>query len=210
MTIVRTMSRILEFESQCIRYLHSLNDCFTANPNIVAVHKYALGEKFGFGKILTDRIVKFLLNKGALRGAEGESIKITPSGIDQLIAYEREGHKALATSNFNVNVGSMNGSNIIQGSQGVSITTVLTQTQSAEVGKIISALRDIVLAPELTEEKKAELNVEIQTLEIQLKAPKPKLERIKDCLISAKNILEGSAIGLAVVSRIAAFFGTLG
>lgn len=204
------MTGIQEFEKQCMQYLNSLNDEFFTNPRIIAVNKYALGEKLNLDKLTTDRIVKYLLNKGALKGIEGESIKITTQGIDQLMRYEKENQKIPAAASYSVNVQNMTGSNIVQGSRDTHITNIPTQNQLAEISQLVSSLRDIIVQPELLEEQKAELNTEIETLASQLKAPKPKIERIKDCLTSAKNILEGSAGGAIVASRIAAFLSTLG
>ncbi|MGI0015807.1 MAG: hypothetical protein ACREBU_20510 [Nitrososphaera sp.] len=204
------MAGILEFEKQCYQYLNSLNNCFTANANTIAVNKYALGEELNFSKVITDRIVKFLLNTGALKGVEGESIKITTKGIEQLISFERENSKTARSNSYNINVGSMSGSNIIQASRGVQITTVLNQTQTQDIIQIISSIKDIMKGSELSEEQKAELDTEVESLQIQLKAPRPRIDRIKDYLTSVKNIIEGSSIGAVVVSKIAAFLSTLG
>jgi hypothetical protein len=203
------MSNSLEFEKQCYQYLNRLNQCFIETPHTVAVSKYALGEELGFDSHQTDRIVKFLLNKNALKGDSG-SVRITGNTVQCLIDYERANNKAPSSNSYNINVGSMNTSSIVQASKDVQIITILSQTQIQDVEQISSSLKEVLKSSELSEEQKAELNIEIESLDVQLKSPKPKMVRIKDYLTTAKNIIEGTAIGSMVATKIATLLSTLG
>jgi hypothetical protein len=199
---------MLEFEKQCYQYANRLNQCFVETPHTVSVSKYALGEQLKFDGGLTDRIVKFLLNKGVLKEDSG-SVKITGTGIQYLIDYERSNDKVSFPNNY-INVGSMNSSQIVQGSRDIQISITLNESQIQETKQIIASLKELLNAQELSDDKRGDLTTEVESLDIQLKTPKPKVQRIKDYLTTAKNIIEGTAIGSIIVARIETFLSTLG
>lgn len=71
--------------------------------------------------------------------------------------------------------------------------TVINQNQSAELKEIVTELKRILSHSEIPEQKKQELEAEVQTIESQSKSPKPKIQIIKGALSSAKDIVEGAA-----------------
>jgi hypothetical protein len=71
--------------------------------------------------------------------------------------------------------------------------TVINQNQSTELKEIIVELKQILNQTRLPDEKKQELEAEVQTIETQSKSPKPKVKIIKDALSSAKGIVEEAA-----------------
>lgn len=71
----------------------------------------------------------------------------------------------------------------------------LNQVDLEKIIHFIEKLKTSTKELNLSDEKKAELNSEIQTIEAQTKSPKPKTRIIKESLLSLKRILEGAAGG---------------
>ena len=84
---------------------------------------------------------------------------------------------------------------------------IINQDLIGHLKEIITELRTIKGEPELSEQKKEELEAEIQTIEGQVNSPKPKAPIIKLALTSASDIVkEVSSVVLAaapLISRIA-------
>ena len=69
-----------------------------------------------------------------------------------------------------------------------------------EVGKVLDEIRPVMNAAKLTAEAKEELRAEVETVEAQVKSPKPKHMIIRESLQSARHILEhafGAGMGHA-------------
>jgi len=62
-----------------------------------------------------------------------------------------------------------------------------------KVRQLIESLKPIVDNLGLEQEAKAQLSVDIQTVETQLSAPKPNRPIIKEALLSGKSVLENAA-----------------
>jgi DNA integrity scanning protein DisA with diadenylate cyclase activity len=185
---------------------------------------WQVGEKLGFGpqpSELTSKIVQYLTGEHLLKmRAAGGLLCITHYGVKEveraLENPDRQTQHFAARSAVNiVHVNNMVNSQIQQGSAGLSQianitqTATITQNQLADLKEIIDALRDVNSEESLTADQKNELDTEIETLALQAKASKPKVERIKESLSSAKNILEGAAIGAVIVTRIGAWLAGL-
>jgi hypothetical protein len=151
--------------------------------------------------------------------SENSKISITHDGIDEVEdAVERPASPTqhFPANSINYHIGGdfigrdKAGGDIahrdIYKSQG---NMTINQNQIGELKDIIAELRKIQGQPELSDEKKDELEAEILTIESQTKSPKPKSQIIKDALSSAKGIIE-QASGVAVaaaplVARIASW-----
>lgn len=109
------------------------------------------------------------------------------------------------------NIGSMNNSQLQQHSSGTQ--SIVNKDGTIEVEKILDAITSVIEQLKLSENSENELRVEIETIKIQLASPKPKQSVIKDCLLSAKNILEGAAgniLATGIASQIPAVIAVLG
>jgi hypothetical protein len=78
----------------------------------------------------------------------------------------------------------------IGSSQNISI---INQSQKDDLEEIVAELKRILSHSELPDEKKQELEAEVQTIETQSKSPKPKIQIIKDALSSATGIVHEAA-----------------
>ena len=88
------------------------------------------------------------------------------------------------------NVGNMTGS-VIQ--QGTAHSHATVHFQSAQVRPILNKIRASIDQLPLNDATKGELISEIETVESQLKSPRPRSAIVSECLRSARTILEGAA-----------------
>lgn len=172
---------------------------------------WQLGEKLGFDKELTENIVEYLVGEFLIQyQALGGAIGITHYGVREVEeALENpnqstEHFAPLATVNIIHVAGSMVNSQVQQSSAGSMQIATINSNQLADLKEIIANLRDIIRNENLTPDQKDELSTEIETLAVQSKASKPKPQRIKESLVSAKNILEGAAVGAMIAVKISA------
>ncbi|AIF83032.1 hypothetical protein NTE_00957 [Candidatus Nitrososphaera evergladensis SR1] len=203
--------------------MHRVYELTCGNEH-TSVNMWQVGQELGFGEghsELTHIIVQYLTGEGLITGTGiGGNIGITHFGIKEVEeALEHpeqptEHFAPLATVNI-IHVGQMNNSQIQASGANSSQTATLTQSsgisqeQLVELRDIISMLRETASTADLTPEQKGELNTEIETLALQAQSSKPKSQRIKECLVTAKNILEGVAAGAAIVARIGALLNGL-
>jgi len=123
------------------------------------------------------------------------SLKLEESGIlGEGMAFSQEEKTTAATATQVINFfGSVSNSQIQHG------TTHSTQTMTTQgpdlqkVRQLIESLKPIVDNLGLEQEAKAQLSVDIQTVETQLSAPKPNRPIIKEALLSGKSVLENAA-----------------
>ena len=110
-------------------------------------------------------------------------------------------HEKQVAPTVTYNINQMIGSQIQHGSVGSTQSMTNQGVELADVTKFVQELRDAVKDIQLHSEKKAELESEIQTIEIQARSPKPKFNIIKESLTSVRNILEGAA-GSAIATKL--------
>lgn len=89
--------------------------------------------------------------------------------------------------------GDVTGSTIQQGNYNTATTTY-----QSDVRQVVEEIRSVLSAAKLTPNAKQELKAEIETVEAQLKSPRPKHVIIKESLVSARHILE-HAFGAGMV-----------
>lgn len=109
------------------------------------------------------------------------------------------------------NIGRMTNSQLQQHSSG--IQKIVNKDDKVEVVKILDAIASVIEQLKLSADSESELRAEIETIKIQLASSKPKQSVIKDCLLSAKNILEGAAgniLATGIASQIPAVIALLG
>lgn len=89
--------------------------------------------------------------------------------------------------------------------------TLINENQSEDLQEIIKLLNEFVKDGALDSNQKEEIQTDIKTLELQISSKRPKVSIIKDCLFSAKSILEGiagvTAAAMPIVTRISSWLG---
>ena len=109
------------------------------------------------------------------------------------------------------NVFHIRDSNVVHSSPG-SMITQSTGVKGEELQKIIADLKHISASQELSPENRAQMNVNIGTIELQISSPQPNKSIIKSSLESAVAILEhavGIVIGESVLIGIKMHLGAL-
>jgi len=99
--------------------------------------------------------------------------------------------------------GDVTGSTIQQGSH-----TTATVNYQSDVGQVVEEIRSVMNAAKLTADAKDELRAEVETVEAQVKSPRPKPTIIRESLLSARRILEhafGAGIAHAYFPLLLAF-----
>ncbi|MGL6420208.1 hypothetical protein ACSZMW_21690 [Aeromonas allosaccharophila] len=174
-----------------------------------------VGSKVGFSngdEALIRDITNYLEGEGLIEvrrviGGFPGSVRLTHYGIKEIEdALENPDKPTQHFMPINIlNVGQMIGSNIQQGVTNSNQSLSISSDFIIEVQKFISELSHSMDQLSLNEDELNELKAECSTLQAQIESPKPKKSILKECLSSAKNILEsatGSAIGAQLATQI--------
>jgi hypothetical protein len=126
------------------------------------------------------------------------ALKLEEQGIkgDNLSFTPEEKVKA-STINYNFH-GPITGSQI-QADSNHSVQLFEQQLDLEKVKDFITEMKNLLEKIDLGAEKKKELLADVKTVESQLASPKPKMTVIRECLHSARSILEGT-VGSAIAS----------
>lgn len=114
-------------------------------------------------------------------------------------------------NNTTNNIGSMSHSQIQQHSSGGQNMANKDAVEQARM--LVEALSESLAALKLSSAAENELRAEIDTIKAQVASPKPKVSVLKECLLSAKTILEGTAgnvLASGVALQIPAIVAALG
>ena len=156
---------------------------------------------------MTDNQLKELLfdrnrkpNPGAERGVFDRAYAIA-----ELMKSDQPSQAQPAVSNvFNIH-----DSNFVHSSSGSTITQTIG-IKDQELAKIIAQLREFSTKPDLSDDDRTQLGIDIGTLELQANAQKPNKGIIKASLESSKAILEhaaGHVLGIAMIAAIQHYTG---
>lgn len=107
------------------------------------------------------------------------------------------------------NIGSMTNSQLQQHSSG---SQVMSGDVADQVAKIVETIATHIEQLNLSSEARRELEAELSTLRAQVVSPKPKHSIIKDCLLSAKTIIEGAVgnmVAAGLLSTMAPVIGAI-
>lgn len=151
----------------------------------------------GEGLIKIDRII---------RGFPGW-VQLTHCGIKEIEdALENPDKPTQHFMPINIlNIGHMIGSNVQQGTTNSTQNLNISTDAIAGLKGFIAELSNSMDKLALDEDGLCELKAECTTMQAQIESPKPKTSILKECLNSAKNILEsaaGSAIGEHLATKI--------
>ena len=177
-------------------FLKALYEATDGNPTrYVSMHE--LGPAIGLSQEETSDAYHFLRQEGLVRqlGAGG-SIVIEHEGVRQVenaIAQPDQPTHYFPPVNI-INVESMQGSQIVQGSSQTTITNQpITGAKIDDLRSLLTQIRQVASEADLAEDDRNELDSECATIDAQLASPRPKRGIIKESLASLRNILEGAA-----------------
>lgn len=176
--------------------------------------------------ISLEKALNYMVSEGLLDSpyAEGTTYTLTHKGV---VEYERavtipeaptHYFPAVMTINnttHSTSVATMVGSQIQQGTHGStqSMTATLSGDAIVAIKAVLLAFEGHVATVPLEEEKRQELEADLNALRAQIASPKPKASILAECLKSARSIVEGvasSALGTAVLPQISIALAAIG
>ena len=145
------------------------------------------------------KITRYLEGEGLVKlTARGNVVSLTHRGVrevEQARDQPEAPTKHFAPINL-VYAETITNSAIQQGSPGATQSlTVTTQSNLQELRNFLRSVRDSMDQLGLDEERQAELEADVATLEAQVASPRPKDEVIKPGLQSIGRVLEGAVAG---------------
>ena len=154
-----------------------------------------VGKELGFDSNYSANIY-YYLNEEGLTEPMGAGIRlaITHLGIKEIEESLENPAKPtehfLPIQQYNINIGTMSGGAIQQASENSTINYSFSDKTKEDISSLLDELKEVVSILELKEEEREELEVDIQTIEVQNRSNKPKKVVIKTLLNSVKAILE--------------------
>lgn len=192
------MNQIEEMEKKRFQFLHKLYE-LSGGDESRSFLLFEISEKLGFAEDLAEKIGQYLKGEGLIRYKEFDQgngiVHITHRGVIEI-------EKALSNPDKPTNyfppvniisVGQMINSQIQQASPGASQVVSISESKYEDLKEIIKMLKDSVDKLQLQPQQLKEMQVEIDTIELQLTSPKPKTNIINECFNSTIRILEGVA-----------------
>lgn len=123
------------------------------------------------------------------------------SALEQLLEYERSKSAPAGSPSTVINFHGVQHSNLNLNSPGASITQTVSY-QSDDFRRLLTELKGFSDAHDLPQPQRDLIKVDIGTIEVQLGSPQPKSSIVRECLLSAKAILENAA-GTVAASALA-------
>jgi hypothetical protein len=207
------MDALTKKKTDRFRFLNRLYER-TGGDYLALESMWEVGDDVGLTRDETSSVMQYLNGEGlATYRAIGGEVAMTHNGLLEveraLSAPKVPTHYFPAVFNV-LNVQSMVGSQIQQGSHGSIQTQTQTITQSdlTAIKAIITALQSELDSMALEEEARAEAAAELQTLNAQIQSSKPKPNIIRESLRTLRGIVEGVASN-AVADKILPLFGPL-
>lgn len=166
------------------------------------VDGWELGKLLEFDKDYSTTIYYYLNEEGLVEpSGAGIRMTITHAGIkevERILSKPNEPTEHFLPYNqYNIQIGTMSGGAIQQGTLNSNIAYVASSEAVNELKSFIDSLKSALPTLNLTTEQLQEVEADIQTIEQQGKSPKPKKEILKTVLLSIKTMIEGTAAGVA-------------
>lgn len=192
---------IQEIQMKRFQYLHKLYKVVEGSEQAY-MNFLELGRELGYSDAETDKIDDYLVGEGLITHVSiGGSISITHRGIvevEEALSNPDDSTTYFPAINY-VHVEQMIGSQIQQGSNQSSQVLTYSSNDLETIVNFLESFKKQVNEFNLDEETQAEAISDIETIETQVKSPRPKHVIIKECLVSLRNILEG-LVGNAAAS----------
>jgi len=208
------MKEIDEVKKKRFQFLYKLYELSGSNE-LVYVGMIALGKELGFDREVSQKIGQYLRGEGLIInrsfGNFDINISITHAGVcevEDVLSNRDKPTEHFPAYNY-IYVEQMTNSQIQQASPGASQVISILENKYDELKEIIKLLNESLNKLGLQQQQLSEMQVEIQTIELQLSSPKPKNTILTESLKSIKCILEsvvGSAIATVILNKIMALF----
>ncbi len=203
-------NNIQETQLKRFQFLKKLYEV-TDGSELVSVNLWELGEELSFSHPETDRIDEYLSGEGLITHiALDRSIGITHRGVMEVeaaLSKPDEETRYFPPINY-IRVEQMIGSQIQQGTSQSSQVLTYTTNDIDAIAKFVTNMKSKLTELELSKDKRAEVEADLETIESQIKSPRPKPSVIKECLVSLRAILEG-VVGNVVAALLMQQIGTL-
>lgn len=203
-------SDVQEIRRKRFDYLQRLYEITDASEN-ETVNCFEFGNQLGFLNPEIDKITDFLEGEGLIEYAGlGGEISITHKGIvevEKALLKPDEPTTYFPPVNY-IHVEQMIGSQIQQGTNQSSQVLTYTTNDIEAVAKFVLDMKSKLSELELSKDTQAEVEADLETIDSQIKSPRPKPSIIKDCLISLQTVLEGIA-GNVIAALLMQQIGTL-
>jgi hypothetical protein len=119
-----------------------------------------------------------------------------------------EGFPPVPVSQYNIHVEHMSNSALMQGSHGSTINQQFDM-QGQDFKNFLTDLRSKLSEVPLPVGDRAQANADLNSVEAQIAAPRPKYAVIRECILSIRTILEiaaGDVIAMGLLTQIAHYF----
>lgn len=169
------------------------------------IHMESVGKKLGFDKDHSFKIGVYLKGEDLIKFVTaGGGVQLTHDGVEEVeeaIANPNEPTEHFTAFNI-INIGTMNNSQIQQGTVNSTQTQIIEQTKILEIQGILQKISNSLEQLELREPQKVDLKTEIETITAQLKSSKPKKSIVEDCFNSIKEILKNAGTSILATELI--------
>lgn len=202
------MDTLTKKKSDRFRFLNRLYEMTDGNTsNIVSM--WDVGDTAQLSRNEAENVVNYLVGEHLLEHRTlGGGIAITHHGIVEveraLSTPESPTHYFPPVVNI-VNVQSMIGSQIQQGTHGSTQSQVATQNDIEAIRALISKFGACVHELPISEQEKTDAQAELRTVEAQLASSKPKLPILRESLKTLRNLAEGVASNAIAASLLPLF-----
>jgi hypothetical protein len=204
-------NNIQETQRKRFQFLQKLYEV-TEGSELASVNLWELGTELGFSRPETDRIDEYLTGEGLTTHiALGGSLGITHQGIVEVeaaLSKPDEPSSYFPPVNNYFYVDQMIGSQIQQGTSQSSQVLTYNANDIEALLKFVADMKSQLSELKLDADSQAEVQADVETIETQIKSPRPKFAAIKECLVSLRTILEGIAENV-IASLLAQQIGTL-
>jgi len=211
------MDTIEETRKKRFQFLYRLYE-LTGGDESKPFSMFEIGKELGFDEDSTVKIEQYLSGEELINprpgcGTRDREIGISHRGVREI--EEAFGNPGRPTQYFpaviNItSIGTMTDSQLQIDSPGATQVATFNENRYGELKEVIQSLKELIDQPDISQQQKSELQVDIQAIEAQMSSPKPKAAIITECIGSIERILEGvtsSALASSLLSKIAALSG---
>ncbi len=204
------MPSIEKLREMRFQFLNLLYDK-TGGDKFKRVLMWDLGSELGCERDITQSISQYLEDQNLIKPVTlAGGIAITHDGVKEVedaISHPEEPTNYSPPVNI-INIQSMEGSQIQQGTISSNQTGTFNLTNGIEINKFIKFLNEKLPDLVLNNDDESEIKSDITTLESQIDSSRPKSGIIKESLSSIQRILEGAS-GTVVAQQLLPYIPAL-
>lgn len=205
------MVSIEEMKNKRFLFLHRLYE-MTEGDRFKGFGMYEIGQKLCFEKDLTDKIVRYLIDKKLIESTLDGVLRITHDGICEVEeALPKPDEPPVHFPPPNIIIGPVINSPIQQGSPQATQEVIIGKDKCKELEELLQSLKESIDKLGLEAQAKSNLQTNIQTIEAQMSSSTPKTKIITECIGSIRRILEGVAgnvLAVRLIETLNGLFGT--